>query len=155
MRFFGGNVPGTMITESGIFIARSNVILFLHLFIHRYLHKCPCSRFLHRRCVECYYFIARSTTTEMCITKILACVVLTAGGGTKCSAWYSHTQIEFMGPTWGPPGSCRPQMGPLLAPWTLLSGYIQIAGKSWNSHGLYSLLNVVARKPWILYSHVG
>ena len=27
-----------------------------------------------------------------------------------------------MGPTWGPPGSCRPQMGPMLAPWTLLSG---------------------------------
>ena len=29
-----------------------------------------------------------------------------------------------MGPTWGPPGSCRPQMGPMLAPWTLLSGYM-------------------------------
>ena len=34
-----------------------------------------------------------------------------------------HHQIaKFMGPTWGPPGSCRPQMGPMLAPWTLLSG---------------------------------
>ena len=31
--------------------------------------------------------------------------------------------IKFMGPTWGPPGSCRPQIGPMLAPWTLLSGY--------------------------------
>ena len=29
---------------------------------------------------------------------------------------------RFMGPTWGPPGSCRSQMGPMLAPWTLLSG---------------------------------
>ena len=29
---------------------------------------------------------------------------------------------KFHGPTWGPPGSCRPQMGPMLAPWTLLSG---------------------------------
>ena len=28
-----------------------------------------------------------------------------------------------MGPTWGPPGSCRPQMAPMLTPWTLLSGY--------------------------------
>ena len=27
-----------------------------------------------------------------------------------------------MGPTWGPPGSCCPQMGPMLAPCTLLSG---------------------------------
>ena len=30
---------------------------------------------------------------------------------------------RFMGPTWGPPGPCRPQMGPRLARWTLLSGY--------------------------------
>ena len=31
------------------------------------------------------------------------------------------TQIaRFMWPTWGPPGSCRPQVGPMLAPWTLL-----------------------------------
>ena len=35
------------------------------------------------------------------------------------------TQIaKLMGPTWGPAGSCRPQMGPMLAPWTLLSRYI-------------------------------
>ena len=35
----------------------------------------------------------------------------------------ASTQIaRFIGPTWGPPGSCRPQMGPMLAPWTLLSG---------------------------------
>ena len=27
-----------------------------------------------------------------------------------------------MGPTWGPPGSCRPHVGPIMAPWTLLSG---------------------------------
>ena len=37
------------------------------------------------------------------------------------SPW--STQIaKFMRPTWGAPGSCRPQMGPMLAPWTLLSG---------------------------------
>ena len=29
---------------------------------------------------------------------------------------------KFMGPTWGLPGSCRPQNGPMLAPGTLLSG---------------------------------
>ena len=35
----------------------------------------------------------------------------------------SKSQIaKFMEPTWGPPGSCRPQMGPMLASWTLLSG---------------------------------
>ena len=36
----------------------------------------------------------------------------------------SYTQIaKFKVPTWSPHGSCRPQMGPMLAPWTLLSGY--------------------------------
>ena len=30
---------------------------------------------------------------------------------------------RFMGPSWGPPGTCWPQMGPMLAPWTLLSGF--------------------------------
>ena len=38
--------------------------------------------------------------------------------------WYDVTLIaRFMGPTWGPPGSCRSQVGPMLAPWTLLSGH--------------------------------
>ena len=37
--------------------------------------------------------------------------------------FWPRTQIaKFVGPTWAPPGSCRPQMGPMLAPWTLLSG---------------------------------
>ena len=34
---------------------------------------------------------------------------------------------KFMGPTWGQHGSCRPQMGPILAPWTLLSGRLAVA----------------------------
>ena len=37
-----------------------------------------------------------------------------------------------MGPTWGPPGSCRPPMGPMLAPWTLLSGLAHV--QYWTSH---------------------
>ena len=33
---------------------------------------------------------------------------------------------RFMGPTWGPSGADRTQVGPMLAPWTLLSGiYMQ------------------------------
>ena len=31
-------------------------------------------------------------------------------------------RTRFMGPTWGPSGADRTQMGPMLAPWTLLSG---------------------------------
>ena len=32
---------------------------------------------------------------------------------------------RFMGPTWGPPGSCQPRVDPMLAPWTLLSGILK------------------------------
>ena len=35
-----------------------------------------------------------------------------------------------MGPTWGPPRSCRPHVGPMLAPRTLLSGTLH----SWNGN---------------------
>ena len=31
---------------------------------------------------------------------------------------------RFMGPTWGPSVSCWSQMGPMLAPWTFLSGIL-------------------------------
>ena len=31
---------------------------------------------------------------------------------------------RFMGTTWGPPGSCRPQRGPMLAPGILYQGYL-------------------------------
>ena len=34
---------------------------------------------------------------------------------------------KFMGPTWGLRGSCRPQMGPMLAQWILLSGRSNLA----------------------------
>ena len=30
---------------------------------------------------------------------------------------------RFMGPTWGPSVADRTQVGPMLAPWTLLSGW--------------------------------
>ena len=33
---------------------------------------------------------------------------------------------RFMGPTWGPPGADRTQVGPMLAPWTLLSGFTKL-----------------------------
>ena len=29
---------------------------------------------------------------------------------------------SFLGPAWGPAGFSRSQIGPMLAPWTLLSG---------------------------------
>ena len=38
----------------------------------------------------------------------------------KCQPQFSQI-AKFMRPTWDPSGSCRPQMGAMLAPWNLLS----------------------------------
>ena len=38
---------------------------------------------------------------------------------------------RFMGPTWGPSGADRTQVGPMLAPWTLLSGISTINSTNW------------------------
>ena len=48
--------------------------------------------------------------------------------GQKCSLCNLHICVvdnlitRFMGPTWGPPGADRTQVGPRWATWTLLSG---------------------------------
>ena len=34
-------------------------------------------------------------------------------------------RAKSIGTTWGPPGSCRSHMGPMLAPWTLLSALLR------------------------------
>ena len=36
--------------------------------------------------------------------------------------------VRFTWPTWGPPASCWPQVGPMLAPWTLPSGGFMVSG---------------------------
>ena len=41
--------------------------------------------------------------------------------GCKCQK--NSLIARFMGPTWGPSGADRIQVGPMLAPWTLLSGF--------------------------------
>ena len=69
--------------------------------------------------------------------------------------WMSYgvpSQIaKFMGSTWGPPGSCRPQMCPVLGPWTLLSGFCEF-----NIRLQYNILSYwlrlaqpyIEKKPW-------
>ena len=55
--------------------------------------------------------------------------------------------VKFMEPTWGPPQPRLPQMGPMLAPWTLLWGVILI----WVRNVTRMALHV----PYMLrYSHV-
>ena len=58
---------------------------------------------------------------------------------------------KFMGPTWGPPGSCRPQMGPMLAPKTLLSGFFWL----YHIHSSQQLLYFcVTNHCWLIWSNL-
>ena len=46
--------------------------------------------------------------------------------------WCSIQIARFMGPTWGPSGADRTQVGPMLAPWTLLSGKLIVVIGGWD-----------------------
>ena len=50
---------------------------------------------------------------------------------------------KFVRQTWGPPGSCRPQMGPMFSPWTLPLGYFIIGICVLNRHH-----NIESRQLW-------
>ena len=56
-----------------------------------------------------------------------------------------------MGPTWGPSGPCRPQMGPMLAPWTLFSRTLYLGSdprglgvkqKKYGSHKIFHVYRI-------------
>ena len=48
---------------------------------------------------------------------------------------------RFMGPTWGPSGADRTQVGPMLVPWTLLSGTYSVPNHFLNPCLLLVKLN--------------
>ena len=54
---------------------------------------------------------------------------------TVCSfstlTWSTSLIAMFMGPPWGPPGSCRHRVGPMLAPWILLYGIKRHGSRFW------------------------
>ena len=54
-----------------------------------------------------------------------------------------------MRPTWGPPGSCWPQMGPMLVPWTLLWGTSSIWAIDGIQRPQLRWLRA-SRRPWII-----
>ena len=61
---------------------------------------------------------------------------------------------RFMGPTWCPPGTDRTQVGPMVAPWTLLSGMLvckQVSSTGTSNYITCYLwnVNVYPRSWWV------
>ena len=46
-------------------------------------------------------------------------------GGEEIKFWKQSLLARLMGPAWGPPGPDGTLVGPVLAPWTLLSGVVK------------------------------
>ena len=64
-----------------------------------------------------FVFIQRTGNTS--VQSLSLCEVKVFGDGQ----YVKGTLIaRLMGPTWSPPGSCRPQVGSMFTPWTLVSG---------------------------------
>ena len=62
--------------------------------------------------------------------------------------WVTPQITRFIGPTWGSSG---PQMGPMLAPWTLLSGtnmHLPSFACITPSHNFYLRWTIVNRNHW-------
>ena len=51
--------------------------------------------------------------------------------GFNNGVWKTSQIARFMVPTWGPSGADRTQVGPMLAPWTLLSGTAKRKPLAW------------------------
>ena len=54
---------------------------------------------------------------------------------------------RFMGPTWGPSGAVRTQVGPMLAPWSLLSVLFYIPASAEQANALMD------NQPFVIISH--
>ena len=57
---------------------------------------------------------------------------------------------RFMGPTWGPHGSCRPQMGPILAHEPFYMGY-GVTRPQWVKHSQVAKIHSQGRHEYPLY----
>ena len=65
----------------------------------------------------------------------------------KASVYILSLIARFMVPTWGPSGADRTQVGPMLAPWTLLSGLESQSKSSWH----FVVVNDYLAKLWLRY----
>ena len=72
---------------------------------------------LYGRNEKVRYILMKTSTVSFCIEETWEIV-----SGDWQQGKFQPLIAGFMGPTWGPSGADRTQVGPMLDPWTLLSG---------------------------------
>ena len=92
----------SLITQNSIVVI-NKLIFYSH-------HELHFDRYIYLR-----HFLIQNNLMKKPVCVIVASALNPSSDG--------HLRVGFCHlSTWGPPGSCRHQMGPLFAPWTLLSG---------------------------------
>ena len=81
----------------------------------------------HTICTLIISYRCDHTKRVICVRVIYLPIFFMVASLALYRLWLPPQIAKFMGPTWGPPGSCRPQMGPMLASWTLLSGSVSVS----------------------------
>ena len=86
------------------------------------------SRGCHDVLINCQLLILLSTVFIVTWKKTPVFALLSITGESMGPGWFPsqsnmYPDSKVHGPTWGLPGSDRTQVGPMFAPWTLLSGY--------------------------------
>ena len=84
------------------------------------------------RVLSCFVVIRCSVVTSLLMGSSDVCPRTTEPTVVNCALIQSTKKKQttrFTWPTWGPPGSCRSKVGPMLAPWTLLSGKALVSSK--------------------------
>ena len=91
------------------FHIKRHLVNLIKTFYH-FVKRCPGAVNIHSNTIQARHYWCISVDAE----RRLYCLI-----------------ARFMGPTWGPPGDDRTQVGPMLVTWTLLSGI-------WHGYFIYS-----------------
>ena len=123
--------------KSSFFCILTHVVIYIllqHMILRLYLYILNLNSVL-------YFYQVRTPVVTFPIDVVFTLDIQLSSHKETCgfvvAAWTNQqlvwisietTQIaRFMGPTWGPSGADRTQVGPMLAPWTLLSGKCSLA----------------------------
>ena len=76
----------------------------------------------HHYLTQCWYVVMMHIyTTQPQWVRVLH-FVQPWWSARQSTQWKTNQIAKLIGPTWGPSGAVRTQVGPMFAPWTLLSG---------------------------------
>ena len=130
---------------------------YIHIHIYQWVaHICAVSIYIHIYTSK-WYSICQETATMTSHERLFVQQLVQTSNNEnkapqyhpfvrKTRQWAAITSLiaRFVGPIWGLSGADRTQMGPMLAPWTLLSGTVMI--KKYFNDDVFQRCNLWKRR---------